>query len=105
MRWSRPIPTSFLHPRSAPAWPTTTVVPGRNDPGFTRSSDCVGENLNWGRLSDHRSDRHGRRLRSVRGIRGIDAKVSLNKDLWGLAERMVNGEGQPAASDPAVLTA
>jgi len=56
-------------------------------------------------VSDHRSDRHGTRLRSVRGIPGIDSKVSPNKDLWGLAERMVNGEGQPAASDPAVRTA
>jgi hypothetical protein len=55
-------------------------------------------------VSDHRLDRRGR-LRSVRGIRGIDSKVSLNKDLWGLAERMVTGDGPRAVSEPAVLTA
>lgn len=64
----------------------------------------VGENLNRGGVSDHRLDRRGR-LRSVRGIRGIDSKVSLNKDLWGLAEGMVTSDGQPAATEPAVLTA
>jgi hypothetical protein len=25
-------------------------------------------------------------------LRGIDSKVSLNKGLWGLAERLANGE-------------
>ena len=57
-----------------------------------------------GGVSDHRLDRRGR-LRSVRAIRGIDSKVSLNKDLWGLAERMVTGDAQPAVSEPAVLPA
>jgi len=55
-------------------------------------------------VSDHRLDRRGR-LRSVRAIRGIDSKVTLNKDLWGLAEGMVTGDGPPAATEPSVLTA
>jgi len=64
----------------------------------------VGENLNRGGVSDHRLDRRGR-LPSVRAIRGIDSRVSLNRDLWGLAEGMVTRDGQPAATEPAVLTA
>ena len=31
-------------------------------------------------------------LTSVRAIRGIDSKVSLNKGLWGLAKQLVNGQ-------------
>jgi hypothetical protein len=31
-------------------------------------------------------------LRSVRALRGIDSKVSLNKGLWGLVERLANGQ-------------
>jgi hypothetical protein len=41
----------------------------------------------------------------VRGIRSIDSKVSLNKDLWGLAERMVTGSEAPSVSEPELLTA
>ncbi len=43
------------------------------------------ENLVRGGLSDVRRDRKGH-LRSLRGLRGIDSKVSLNQALWGLAE-------------------
>jgi hypothetical protein len=50
----------------------------------------VQENLIRGGVSDARRDRGGR-LRSVRSLKGIDSKVSLNKGLWGLAERLVNG--------------
>jgi hypothetical protein len=42
-------------------------------------------------LSDFHRDRRGR-LRSVRALRGIDSKVSLNKGLWGLAEQLANGQ-------------
>lgn len=49
----------------------------------------VGENLVRGGLSDGRRDRHGRG-RSVRLLRGIDSKVSLNKKLWDAAEQMIN---------------
>ena len=52
----------------------------------------VGENLIRGGLSDHRHDRRGR-MRSIRALRGIDSKVAANKGMWGLAERLVNGEG------------
>ena len=51
----------------------------------------VQENLVQGGLSDFHRDRRGR-LRSVRALRGIDSKVSLNKGLWGLAEQLANGQ-------------
>jgi len=41
-----------------------------------------------GGVSDHHRDKRGK-LRSVRALRGIDSKVSLNKGLWGLAEQML----------------
>jgi len=43
--------------------------------------------------------------RRRRSPNGTHSKVSLNKHLWGLAERMVTGDAQPAVSEPAVLTA
>lgn len=55
------------------------------------SLNRVQENLIRGGVSDSRRDRRGR-LRSVRALRGIDSKVSLNKGLWGLAERLANGQ-------------
>ena len=54
----------------------------------------VQENLIRGGVSDFHRDRRGK-LRSVRALRGIDSKVSLNKGLWGLAERLANGETLP----------
>ena len=51
------------------------------------------ENLIRGGVSDFHRDRRGK-LRSVRALRGIDSKVSLNKGLWGLAEGFASGEGQ-----------
>ena len=41
-----------------------------------------------GGVSDHHRDKRGK-LRSVRALRGIDSKVSLNKGLWGLAEQLL----------------
>jgi hypothetical protein len=54
------------------------------------------EGLIRGGLSDNRRDRRGK-LRSMRPLRGIDSKVTVNQGLWGLAERLANGEpiGQP----------
>ena len=49
------------------------------------------ENLCRGGVSDCRRDKRGR-LRSVRGLRGIDSKVDVNKGLWELAECFANGE-------------
>ena len=51
----------------------------------------VGENLEKGGISDWHLDRRGAR-RSVRPLKGIDSRVSLNKGLWGLAKRLANGE-------------
>lgn len=59
------------------------------------------ESLTQGGVSDFHRDRRGR-LRSVRAIRGIDSKVSLNKGLWGLAERITGGELPPATEAMAV---
>ena len=91
----------------APVEPETVLQARRpQDEGndLWNTMNRVQESLTRGGVSDHHVDRRGR-LRSVRGIRGIDSKVSLNKDLWGLAERMVTGDAQPAVSEPAVLTA
>jgi hypothetical protein len=58
----------------------------------------VQENLVRGGVSDCRRDRRNR-LRSVRALRGIDSKVTLNKGLWGLAEQLANGQPlEPAES-------
>ena len=54
------------------------------------------ENLIRGGASDYHRDRRGK-LRSVRALRGIDSRVNLNKALWGLAERVANGETLPPA--------
>ncbi|MCI0537974.1 MAG: DUF945 domain-containing protein [Verrucomicrobiales bacterium] len=48
----------------------------------------VQENLCRGGVSDFHRDRRGK-LRSVRALRGIDTKVTLNKGLWGLASGLV----------------
>lgn len=52
----------------------------------------VGGNLIRGGLSEPRHDRRGR-VRSIRVLRGIDSKVAANTGMWGLAKRLVNGEG------------
>ncbi len=55
------------------------------------TSNRLQENLCCGGVSDCRRDKRGR-LRSVRMLRGIDSKVSVNKGLWELAEQFANGE-------------
>ena len=58
----------------------------------------VQEHLIRGGASDGRRDRNGR-LRTVRALRGIDSKVTLNKALWGLAEQVIQGsEPTPTVS-------
>ena len=59
-----------------------------------RVANRVQEHITRGGVSDWRRDRRGK-LRSVRGLRGIDSKVSVNKGLWNVAERMLNGEQLP----------
>ena len=61
----------------------------------------VQENLCRGGVSDWHRDRRGK-LRSVRALRGIDSKVGLNKGLWGLAERIANGETLPEPASMAL---
>ena len=69
---------------------------------WTVTNRCQ-ENLIRGGISDGHQDERGR-LRSVRALRGIDSKVSLNQALWGLAERVANGEALPPV-ESVVLTA
>ena len=61
----------------------------------------VQENLMRGGVSDFHRDRRGR-LRSVRALRGLDSKVGLNKGLWGLAERVAQGESLPPVAEVAL---
>ena len=56
-----------------------------------RTTNCLQESLERGGVSDWHKDRRGK-LRSVRPLRGIDSRVSLNKGLWGLAEQLANGQ-------------
>ena len=79
---------------SAPVEPETLLKARRPEDEGTdlwRTMNRVGENLERGGVSDWHKDRRGK-LRSVRALRGIDSKVSLNKGLWGLAEQLANGQ-------------
>ena len=78
----------------APIQPATLLTPRRiqdqaNDLWTTFSR--VQENLVRGGLSDGRRARSGR-SRSVRSLRGIDSRVSLNKGLWQIAEDLSAGQ-------------
>jgi hypothetical protein len=68
-----------------------------------RTTNRLQDNLVNGGVSDFHQDRRGR-LRSVRALRGIDAKVSLNKGLWGLVECLANGQSLDQ-TPPVILTA
>ncbi len=59
------------------------------------------EGLLRGGLSDGHRDRRGK-LRSVRPLRGIDSKVSVNKGLWSLAERLADGRPLTTAENVTV---
>ena len=79
---------------AAPVDPETLLRPRRTeDEGrdLWTTFNRVQENLIRGGLSDSHRDRRGK-LRSIRCLRGIDSKVSLNKGLWGLAERLADGD-------------
>ena len=56
-----------------------------------RTLNRVQQNLIQGGVSDWHKDRRGK-LRSMRRLSGIDSKISVNKGLWSLAERVVKGE-------------
>ena len=81
----------------APVEPATLLQSRRpEDEGsdLWRVTNRVQEQIVRGGVSDWRRDRRGK-LRSVRGLRGIDSKVSVNKKLWDVAERMLNGQPLP----------
>ena len=82
---------------NAPVLPDTLLQARRpEDEGndLWRTMNRVGEHLERGGVSDWHKDRRGK-LRSVRALRGIDSKVTLNQGLWQLAERIANGETLP----------
>jgi len=80
-------------PNQAPIQPETLLAPRRLE---DESNDLwtvfnrVGEHLICGGLTDHRRDRASR-LRTMRSLRGIDSKLTLNRALWSLAEQTANG--------------
>ena len=79
---------------TAPVDPDTILKARRPEDEGTdlwRTMNRTQENLERGGVSDFHRDRRGK-LRSVRALRGIDSKVSLNKGLWGLAEQLANGQ-------------
>ena len=81
----------------APVEPATLLQSRRpEDEGsdLWRVTNRVQEQIIRGGVSDWRRDRRGK-LRSVRGLRGIDSKVSVNKKLWDVAERMLDGQLLP----------
>jgi hypothetical protein len=78
----------------APIEPDTLLKARRPEDEGTdlwTTTNKVQEALVRGGGSDFHRDRHGK-LRSVRLLRGIDSKVRLNKGLWGLAERLADGQ-------------
>lgn len=84
----------YASPDDAPVEPDTLLKARRDEDvslDLWTALNRVQENLIRGGVSDFHRDRRGR-LRSVRALRGIDSKVSLNKGLWGLAERLANGQ-------------
>jgi len=88
----------------APVEPDTLLKARRPEDEGTdlwRTANCLQENLMRGGVSDFHRDRRGH-LRSVRALRGIDSKVSLNKGLWGAAERLAHGEPLPSPEDVAL---
>jgi hypothetical protein len=89
----------------APVEPETLLQAQRpEDEGadLWRTLNRVQGSLERGGVSDWHKDRRGK-LRSVRPLRGIDSKVSLNKGLWSLAEQLANG--QPLAPVESVTLA
>jgi len=81
----------------APVAPEALLTPRRlEDAGdnLWAAMNCCQEALVRGGVSDGRRDGRGR-LRSMRALRGIDSKVSLNQGLWSLAERVAKEETLP----------
>ena len=76
----------------SPIGPHTLLTPRRReDEAFDLWTilNTVQEHLVRGGLSDNRRNRSGR-LRSLRALRGLDSKVTLNEGLWNLAEATAN---------------
>ena len=48
--------------------------------------------MRGGLKDETRCRAHGKRFARTRAITGLDRNVRLNKELWSLAQRLVNGE-------------
>jgi hypothetical protein len=75
----------------APATVLQARRPEDEDNDLWLRMNRVQESLIRGGGSDDRRDRRGK-LRSVRQLRGIDSKATVNKGLWGLSERWAYGK-------------
>lgn len=78
---------------SAPVNPDAILRPRRvedNSADLWTILNRVQENLIRGGVCDGHRGRNGR-LRSVRALRGIDSKVTMNKALWDLAQQVIQG--------------
>ena len=85
---------------ASPVEPETLLKAQRPEDEGTdlwRVTNRLQESLIRGGMSDFRRDRRGH-LRSVRALRGIDSKVSLNKQLWGLAEQLADRQPLEASA-------
>ena len=79
---------------AAPIAPRTLLKSRRTEdegPDLWRCTNRLQENLERGGVSDFHRDKRGK-VRSMRALRGIDSRVSVNKRLWGLAERLADGK-------------
>ena len=78
---------------SAPVNPDAILRPRRvedNADDLWTILNRVQENLIRGGVCDGHRGRNGR-LRSVRALRGLDSKVTMNKAIWSLAEQVIKG--------------
>jgi hypothetical protein len=94
----------YPRPEDAPVDADTLLKAQRpEDEGIDlwRTTNRLQESLTRGGASDGRLDLHGR-VRSVRALRGIDSKVTLNQRLWTLAERLAKGEPLPPLPETAL---
>ena len=88
---------------AAPVHPETLLKSRRpEDEGVDlwRTFNRLQENLTRGGVADGRRNVRGK-LRSVRALRGIDSMVTVNKGIWGLAERLLAGQTLPATESTA----
>ena len=101
----QPLLLRYSSVAEAPVSPERLLLARRPEDEGTdlwNSVNRVQQNLIQGGVSDDRRDRRGR-LRTVQTLRGIDFKVTVNKRLWGLAERLANSFAPAVTDSPALV--